>query len=395
MGGRTTPEGTIAYTPGDHIYANVLPIATLTPENPLAGIDDLAEQVKAAGINRIDGNVVIDDRLFTSFPKDDYIITPIWINDNLIDLTIVPGAEGSPATIDWRPLTAAYEVRSTVTTSAANQPVAVTVSSSGPGVIDVAGTVPVAGGTVLRTFQVQDPAAFARTVLIEALTQAGVEVTATATGPNPVDLLPARDSYAADDRVALLVSPPFAENIKLINKVSMNQHADLLIMLLALKAGATTFAEGLTQIPVFLREIGLDPALVSLSDGRGNEYTDLFSPRTVCRLLQLMSTQDDFSPYFDSLPILGVDGSEKGTVPADSPVAGKARAKSGTTVAGDLMNSRPVIMTRALAGYLTAKSGRELVFATYVNDVPVATLDELFPILEQQGTIVEIMFEQN
>jgi D-alanyl-D-alanine carboxypeptidase/D-alanyl-D-alanine-endopeptidase (penicillin-binding protein 4) len=144
-----------------------------------------------------------------------------------------------------------------------------------------------------------------------------------------------------------------------------------------------------------LREIGLDPALVSLSDGRGNEYTDLFSPRTVCRLLQLMSAQDDFSPYFDSLPILGVDGSEKGTVPADSPVAGKARAKSGTTVAGDLMNSRPVIMTRALAGYLTAKSGRELVFATYVNDVPVATLDELFPILEQQGTIVEIMFEQN
>ena len=36
MGGRTTPDGTIAFTPFDHIYANVFPtLATLTPEDPL------------------------------------------------------------------------------------------------------------------------------------------------------------------------------------------------------------------------------------------------------------------------------------------------------------------------------------------------------------------------
>ena len=37
-----------------------------------------------------------------------------------------------------------------------------------------------------------------------------------------------------------------------------------------------------------------------------------------------------------------------------SPVRGKAVAKSGTTVAGDVMNQRSLVMVRALAGYLTA-----------------------------------------
>jgi D-alanyl-D-alanine carboxypeptidase/D-alanyl-D-alanine-endopeptidase (penicillin-binding protein 4) len=88
MGGRTTPDGDIAYTPFDHIYANVFPtLAPLTAENPLAGLDDLAKQVAAAGIRRVDGDVVVDARLFPAMEKDDYILTPIWINDNLIDIT--------------------------------------------------------------------------------------------------------------------------------------------------------------------------------------------------------------------------------------------------------------------------------------------------------------------
>jgi hypothetical protein len=39
-----------------------------------------------------------------------------------------------------------------------------------------------------------------------------------------------------------------------------------------------------------------------------------------------------------------------GRRPARCPVAGKAVAKSGATVAGDLMNQRGLGMTRALAG---------------------------------------------
>ena len=64
MGGRTAPNGTISYTPIDHTYANSVPGATLTPENPLAGLNEIARQVGKSGIKHVKGNVIIDDRLF-------------------------------------------------------------------------------------------------------------------------------------------------------------------------------------------------------------------------------------------------------------------------------------------------------------------------------------------
>ncbi len=396
MGGRTTPDGHISYTPMDHIYANVFPaMAVLTPEDPLAGLDDLARQVAAAGITHVAGDVLIDARLFPEMAKDDYILSPIWINDNLIDLVLTPGAVGEPATLTWRPETAAFDVQSDVQTVAADKPLQLAVTSPAPGVIAVNGDIPVNVPQAVQTYQAPDPAAFARSLLIEALGRAGVTVEAAATGPNQDDLLPPAGSYAADDQVAVFTSPPFAENIRLINKVSLNQHADMLIFLLALKAGETSFDAGLAQIPPFLRDLGLDPGVISLSDGRGNVYTDLFSPRSVAHLLQAMTHHPDFQTYFDSLPILGVDGSETETVSPSSPVAGKGYAKSGTTVDGDVMNQRPVAMVRALAGYMTAKSGRELIFALYVSDVPLADPLDVLNIIKEQGTIAEIIYDRN
>jgi D-alanyl-D-alanine carboxypeptidase/D-alanyl-D-alanine-endopeptidase (penicillin-binding protein 4) len=396
MGGRTTPDGQIAYTPFDHIYANDFPtLTTLTPENPLAGLDDLATQVVAAGIRHVDGDVIIDARLFPAIEKDDYVLTPIWINDNLIDISLTPGAAGEPTTMTWRPKTAAFRVESDVRTVPADQALNLSVTSPSPGVIAITGDLPVNVPHALQSYQVPDPSAFARTLLIEALGRTGVTVTASVTGLNPDSALPPPDSYDPADRVALLTSPPFAENIKLILKVSMNQHADMLIFLLALKHGETSFAAGLQQIRPFLQQVGLDPDEVSLSDGRGNEYTDLFSPRTVSQLLQVMVTQSDFRHYYDALPILGVDGSEVDTVAPTSPLRGKAVAKSGTTIDGDVMNQRPLTMVRALAGYLTAQSGRELIFTTYVSDVPLVDTLDILTIIKDQGSIAEVIFAHN
>jgi D-alanyl-D-alanine carboxypeptidase/D-alanyl-D-alanine-endopeptidase (penicillin-binding protein 4) len=281
MGGRNTADGRIAFTSIDHAEANLIPGATLTPEDPLAGLNDLARQVAASGIRRVRGNVLIDARLFEQKEKDDYILTPIMINDNLIDVTIRPGDVGQAATVDWRPQTAAYQVQSQVRTVAAGGDSDVTATSPRPGVIVVEGTVAADAGELLRTVQVADPQSFARTLLIEALGRQGVTVDATPTGPNPVASLPAPDSYPLRDRVAILRSLPFSENIKLINKVSMNVQADTLIMLLAVKNGERTFEEGMARMLPFIQKTGIDPDTVSLSDGRGNEYSDLFSPHTV------------------------------------------------------------------------------------------------------------------
>ncbi len=395
MGGRNTPDGHIDYESFDHTYANVTDLATLTPEDPLAGLNDLAGQVAQAGIKHVTGNVIVDARLWALMKKDEYVLSPIMLNDNVIDLTVTPGSEGQTASIDWRPHTQAYQVTSQVQTVAAGQPVNVSAVSPSPGQIVVKGQIPPGNASVLRIFQIEDPAAFARTLFIEALQRHGVKVDAGATGSNPADLLPPSGNYLDSQRVALLTSLPFSENINLIFKVSQNEQADTLVFLLALKNGHNTFDDGMQDILPFLQTTAVDSDAVSLGDGRGNDRADLFSPYTVTVLLRSMAARPDYAAYRDALPALGEKGSEIDTVSQDSPVRGKAAAKSGTTSVGDLLHQRIITLGRGLGGYMTTQSGRALVFSIYVQNVPAEQFTDVFIPIQDQGTMVGTIFEQN
>ena len=63
MGGRTNPDGSIAVTDFDHNEADSLGNAELTAPDPTAGYAQLAQQIAAAGIKKIAGDVIVDDRL--------------------------------------------------------------------------------------------------------------------------------------------------------------------------------------------------------------------------------------------------------------------------------------------------------------------------------------------
>src|SRR5947209_8709008 len=108
LGGRTGPDGRLAFKDHDHIYANGNNDAELTDTDPLAGLNDLAKQV-AKEIHQLDGEVLIDDRLFAknrgsgSGPD---LLTPIVMNDNVVDVLITPAKEaGKPAVVRMRPET--------------------------------------------------------------------------------------------------------------------------------------------------------------------------------------------------------------------------------------------------------------------------------------------------
>ena len=109
MGGRTKPDGTVDFTNLDHNDANGIPGATLTTEDPLTGLNELAAQVKASGINAVSGDVIVDDRLWGPHILEKPI-PPIIINQNVIDLTVTPGAEGQPATTEMWPVVAPWTV---------------------------------------------------------------------------------------------------------------------------------------------------------------------------------------------------------------------------------------------------------------------------------------------
>ncbi|HET7092923.1 MAG TPA: D-alanyl-D-alanine carboxypeptidase, partial [Thermomicrobiales bacterium] len=254
LGGRAAADDSIAFTDFDHNDANNLGTAILTTQDPLHGLDALAQGVRAAGIQRVSGDVVIDDRLFDPFrvPNQNLLITPIMVNENMVDVTITPTTAGEAATVVWRPHSGAFAVDAHVTTTAAGTPDTVTLSGGGRveciGAAGCAGTVegdipadfraPLSGQPELvQTFRIEDPAAFARTAFIEALQRAGVTVAAAPVAPNPAAKLPAPDSYAADARVAQFVSPPYAAYARLILKVSLNLGANLSLMLFALAHG--------------------------------------------------------------------------------------------------------------------------------------------------------------
>ena len=121
FGGRTTDAGEIAFTNNDHTYANGSTDGELTASDPLAGLNELARQIAADGIQRIRGDVLIDDRLFDKSEATGSgpgRLTPIMINDNLIDFVIEPTEPGRPAKVTSRPQSSHWTVDVNVETIA-------------------------------------------------------------------------------------------------------------------------------------------------------------------------------------------------------------------------------------------------------------------------------------
>lgn len=378
MGGRTTADGRIAVTNFDHTDANAVPgLTILTSQDPLAGLDDLARQVAASGVRRVTGEVIIDDRLWDtpSHGAGEVVVTPIIVNDNLIDLMLTPTQNGQRAGFDWRPRTEAFECLSEVVTGAPGSNITLTTSAVGNRVT-VTGSIPSDATLVpvVHTWQVPDPPAFARTLMIEALKRAGVTVTAAALGSNPSGSLPSRAAVALLPAQAILVSPPLSEEAKLILKVSHNLGADTMPMLLAVREGERTYEAGMRIERSWVgQRIGVSPDELDLSSGAGNN--ERLTPEVQVKWLRYMMTRPAFSAFFAALPILGVDGS-LADVARDSSAVGFVHAKTGTEMGPD-GEGNFMLFTKALAGYADTVGQRRFAYALYVNDTPMSSLNDV------------------
>jgi D-alanyl-D-alanine carboxypeptidase/D-alanyl-D-alanine-endopeptidase (penicillin-binding protein 4) len=391
FGLRKQPDGQLSYEnlPAlDHSYATVgLPGAVEPPGDPLSALDELAGSVKAAGITQVSGDVVVDDRLFTPIKWPDGLVSPIWVNENLIDIEVTSGsAAGQPATIDWRPKTASYTVESQATTVGASETTALKVTEPSPGRLLVTGKIAVAKTPTLVVSEITDPSAYARTAFIEALQRAGVTVTATPTGPNPASKLPAKDSYQATNKLGEHVSADLAAYSKLIMKVSYNRGADLMACLTAVKVGSTDCDEGLAAEVKTATSLGVSDNQVFPFDGAGSDDQSRVTPTALATFYRNVTQAPYGKVLFDSLPILGRDGT-LANVLTDSPAAGKVQMKTGNRVAGDAAG-QIIVLGNSLAGYVEAKSGRQLTIMVAVSNVPIATPAEFEKVTSDQSAMV-------
>jgi len=412
MGGRTLPDGRIAITNFDHNEANSLGNAVLSTPNPIQGYISLAGQVAAAGITRVTGDVVIDDRLFAPFPfrnEGNFAIRPIFVNDDCVDLTIDPTTAGDPASVEWRPVSAALDVESTLETTAAGTELDVELDPEFPACIgapgctgEVSGDLPVDfvppltnAFPLIRTFRIVEPQNYARTVLIEQLEAAGVEVDAPTVADNPVGLLPPKDSYSDDTIVASLESLTEAQHAKFVLKVSYNIGADTSLLLWGVARGVDNMNDALAaERESLVSEHGIPGDEFFFVDGSGGGDTTAQN-RAVTKWLHIMTGQPDFPAFRDALPILGIDGSlgfvtDFQSDPTLAGATGQVRAKTGTYAAGD--ESGLVIKGQAFGGYIDARSGRNLIYQLVVNEVPITEFDQLLDIFQDEGTISAILW---
>jgi D-alanyl-D-alanine carboxypeptidase len=410
MGGRRNPDGSLEVPDFDHNEANSLGNAVLPVADPLAGFRQLAAQVAAAGITRVTGEVVIDDRLFVPFNfRDEFDVRPIFVNDNVVDLSLRPTTPGSAATVEVRPLSSALTIVSTLLTGAAGSELMLESDPEFPTDIGAPGATSELSGNLpidfepqftgqfplVRTVRITQPSNYARTVFVEALEAEGVMVDAPTVEPNPTGALPAPGSYSVADRVALLRGARYGELARWILKVSYNIGADTSLVLYGLTQGVNTMAASLvSERQVLTTDYGLDGDEFTFVDGSGGGPTTA-SNETVTRMLARLLASPQAAAFFNALPILGVDGSlasftEYTADPTLVGATGQVRAKTGTFAEGTAEGL--VVRGQAFGGVIDTRGGRRLVYQLVVNEVPIEDLDGLLQIFEDQATISAILW---
>lgn len=375
LGGRTGKDGTLQFVDHDHTYANGDPKSEVVQADPLGGLDHLARTISAAGVKAVTGEVLVDDRMFettSSTGSGPSRVSPVVVNDNVVDVVVTPAAQpGAAASVRFIPETVYLAADVQVETTSAEAAPSVTVTPAGPRRCVVRGHVPVGHAPVVRIAEVDDPASFARTLFIEVLRRRGVRVEAAALSDNPADKLPPRAEVAALPHVAEYTSPPFREYVKVILKVSHNLHASTLPLLVAAKHGQNTLADGLKLEAAQFGRLGVEPGSASFGGGAGGSRSDLVTPRAAVNLLRSMARRPEFHDYEAALPVLGRDGTLARAVEPDSPARGHARAKTGTYWVDNGLDGQGILTSKALSGYLETASGRQLVFAFFLNNVPL------------------------
>jgi serine-type D-Ala-D-Ala carboxypeptidase/endopeptidase (penicillin-binding protein 4) len=351
---------------------------------------ELADAAVARGLKEVDGDIVADDCYipFDPYPAGWSIgdlfftfgapVTAITFNDNSVTITMSPGTQaGDPALIAVDPAEAAVGFTQQITTSPlGTDPQLAVVRQPGPNFLLLRGSVPLGHAPVKLDLAMTDPAETAARTMQRLLEARGVHIKggvrveeapppqALKPGEAPVLLSPelktAEDNSTANVRVlAEHVSPPLLESVRVLNKMSQNLHAELLLRTIAReKTGIGSTEIGLKLEEDFLKSLGVADGDAVLTDGSGLSTNNLVTPRAVIALLQYAIHQPWGPDFMATLPIAGVDGTLEDRM-KNTPASGLIQAKTGG-----------LEHVHALSGYATTVGGEYLVFSIFVNNDP-------------------------
>lgn len=323
-----------------------------------------ADSLKAAGITRIAGRVLADVsryddlRLGRSWSWD---YTTYWyaaelsalnFNDNCVDLVIVGGRAGEPATITWEPFNTDYVqvVNKTMTVRRGDATSTSYDRPWGTNVVTVGNRI-AAGDTVRYSVAVHQPALYAAHVLRQVLIRAGIAVEGG---------VGFSDAPVEGRIVARHHSQPLRDIVRVINKRSQNLYTDAVMKEIALSDSVAVGSHraGIARAKHLYAKAGIDTTAMQQADGSGLSRVNLFAPEMTVALLRYMHAHPDTavrSAFIESLPFTGEAGFPLGAM-FRGRSAPYVQAKTGT-----------IGYARALGGYLRTQSGKTYAFSFMVN----------------------------
>jgi D-alanyl-D-alanine carboxypeptidase/D-alanyl-D-alanine-endopeptidase (penicillin-binding protein 4) len=361
------------------------------------GIDDLATRIVAAGVKRVEGDLVGDETYFTG-PKygsgwewEDLTwyygaeITPLSVNDNALDLFVKPGpAIGQPALVTTGPPDPLLTIVNRVTTSAKGVRREISIHRGlGENTITITGSIPLEG-SFTAGIGISHAALLFVYLLRNSLVQKGVVITGKSrtTGeaavPSVVIAQPtltqptqahSSASSVAQTELVTLQSPPFSVIAAQTMKPSQNLYTELILRTLGktspppLTPATSIFSPtseylGLEAVKTFLKTAGIRPEALVLDDGSGLSRGDMITADATVQLLTFMSKHRYADVFRDALPIAGVDGTLRNRL-RGTPAERNLRAKTGS-----------LSSAASLSGYVTTAAGEKLAFAIMVNNYP-------------------------
>jgi serine-type D-Ala-D-Ala carboxypeptidase/endopeptidase (penicillin-binding protein 4) len=349
------------------------------------GINDMAAKIVAAGVKRVEGDLVGDETYFvgpqygSGWEWEDLQwyygaeVTSLTINDNALDLFVKPGARvGSPAVITTGPPDPLLRVVNKVVTAAKKTKRNLTIYRGlSADELEIRGTIALDDKGYTGGVGISRPALLFAYLLRASLAERGVTITGRTrtTGPVTSPTANATDTSTLTE-IASQQSPPLSTVAAQTLKPSQNLYTEIILRTLgkvapipatAATEGRTSEDAGLEVVKAFLREAGIPPATLVLSDGSGLSRNDMVTAEATLQLLTYMHNHRYAGAFRDALPIAGVDGTLRNRLKG-TPAENNLRAKTGSLSSAS-----------SLSGYVRDAAGEDLAFSLMVNNFPEDT----------------------
>ncbi|MCA9000628.1 MAG: D-alanyl-D-alanine carboxypeptidase/D-alanyl-D-alanine-endopeptidase [Planctomycetes bacterium] len=321
----------------------------------------LAEQLKKAGIQRIDGALVLDEGTYLEpapapeWPEagehwKEYCALAGGFSANAGCLTahIQPGAAvGKPGVAKVQPSGHGLHRTGSVKTTSSKSDVVIAVEARNTNLI-VRGTIPKGSPGYNPRFSHPDPVELFGSAMVEALGAQGIPVR---------DGWKRRRSAPQGERVAVLKSPVISTLLPILRD-SNNSVADQLYLHLGHKVtGRGDRDSGAQAVRAALAVLTVDDGDLRMVDGSGLSKANRVRADQVSGLIAGLLSRGGpaTQAFFDALPVAGQSGTLSRRM-RGGPAAGRVHAKTG------FVNG-----SSALSGVVETADGERLVFSILVS----------------------------